>query len=99
MKTVVIAVGKEMLTGKTVNTNLKDISMKLRQIGIDVNRSFVIDDQKEEYFKILDFIDEDLIIFTGGLGPTIDDITREVVYDYFNVDTETYTSVLRTIRH
>ena len=87
MKTVVIAVGKELLTGRTVNLNLRDISMKLKQIGIDVNRSFVIDDIKEEYKKILDFIDEDLIIFTGGLGPTVDDITREVVYEYFGVDT------------
>ena len=59
MKTAIITVGKEVLTGKTINTNLSTISAKLNEIGIDVNRSFVIDDQKEEYIKILDFIDED----------------------------------------
>jgi nicotinamide-nucleotide amidase len=87
MKTAVITVGKEILTGKTVNTNLTTIARKLKSIGIDVSRSFVIDDQKEEYFKILDMVDEDLIIFTGGLGPTVDDISRETVIEYFDVET------------
>ena len=87
MRTAIITVGKEVLTGKTINTNLATISRKLNEIGIDVNRSIVIDDIKEEYYSILDFCDSDLIIFTGGLGPTIDDITRETVIDYFKVET------------
>lgn len=98
MQTVVIAVGKEILTGKTVNTNLKDIALKLKQIGIDVNRSFVIDDIKEEYFKILDNTKEDLIIFTGGLGPTIDDITRETVYEYYKIETHLDIDMLAYIK-
>lgn len=87
MKTAIITVGKEVLTGKTINTNLASISRRLNEIGIDVYRSIVIDDIKEEYYKILDFCDSELIIFTGGLGPTIDDITRETVIDYFEVET------------
>jgi len=98
MKTAIITVGKEVLTGKTVNTNLTTISSKLHEIGIDVNRSFVIDDQKEEYHKILDFIDEDLLFFTGGLGPTVDDITRETVLEYFNVETYVNQDVLKKIK-
>jgi len=98
MKTAIITVGKEVLTGKTINTNLSTISAKLNEIGIDVNRSFVIDDQKEEYIKILDFIDEDLIFFTGGLGPTIDDITRETVLEYFGVETYLDMDILNTIK-
>ena len=98
MKTAIITVGKEVLTGKTVNTNLSTISRALHEIGIDVDRSFVIDDKKEEYIKILDFIDEDLIFFTGGLGPTIDDITRETVLEYFNVDTYMDQDVLKDIK-
>lgn len=98
MRTAVITVGKEVLTGKTVNTNLATISRMLNQIGIDTNRSFVIDDQKEEYYKILDFIDEELIIFTGGLGPTIDDISRETVIDYFGVDASINQEVLKGIK-
>jgi nicotinamide-nucleotide amidase len=95
MKTAIITVGKEVLTGKTINTNLATISRKLNEIGIDVNRSIVIDDIKEEYYSILDFCDSDLIIFTGGLGPTIDDITRETVIDYFKVETYLDKNVLK----
>ncbi len=98
MKVAVIAVGKEVLTGKTVNTNLKHIASNLQTIGIDVTRSFVIDDIKDEYNKILDFVDEDIIIFTGGLGPTIDDITRESVYQYFNQDTYIDEKVIKYIK-
>ncbi len=98
MKTAIITVGKEVLTGKTLNTNLTSISSRLHQIGIDVNRSFVIDDKAEEYYQILDFIDEELIIFTGGLGPTIDDITRETVIDYFGVENYVDQVVLKGIR-
>lgn len=98
MKTVIITVGKEVLTGKTVNTNLTTIARKLNQIGIDVNRSIVIDDIKEEYHRILDFCDANLIIFTGGLGPTIDDITRETVINYFDVETYLDENILREIK-
>jgi nicotinamide-nucleotide amidase len=87
MKTAVVTVGKELLTGRSINTNLRTIAMKLKSIGIDVNRSYVIDDLKKEFKKILDFMDEDLVIFTGGMGPTIDDITRETVIGYFGVET------------
>jgi len=98
MKTAVITVGKEVLTGKTVNTNLATIARKLNEIGIDVNRSIVIDDIKEEYYNILDFCDSELIIFTGGLGPTIDDITRETVIDYFKLETYLDKNILQEIK-
>ena len=98
MKTAIITVGKEVLTGKTINTNLANISRRLNEIGIDVNRSIVIDDIKEEYYSILDFCDSDLIIFTGGLGPTIDDITRETVIDYFKVETYLDKNILKDIK-
>ncbi len=98
MKTAIITVGKEVLTGKTINTNLATISRRLNEIGIDVNRSIVIDDIKEEYYSILDFCDSDLIIFTGGLGPTVDDITRETVIDYFKVETYLDKNILKDIK-
>lgn len=98
MRTLVINVGKEVLTGKTVNTNLTFIARELKQIGIDVSRSFIIDDQVEEYFKVLDIADEDLVIFTGGLGPTIDDITRETVLDYYQKEVYIDKDLLDTIQ-
>lgn len=87
MKTAIITVGKEVLTGKTINTNLATISLALNRVGIDVSRSFVIDDIKEEYDKILSCVDEEILIFTGGLGPTIDDITKESVTGFYNIET------------
>ncbi len=99
MKTAIITVGKEVLTGKTINTNLMHIASSLQSIGIDVNRSFVIDDIKEEYNKILEFVDEDIIFFTGGLGPTIDDITRESTFDYFKMETFLDQDIVDSIKH
>ena len=98
MKVAVVTVGKEILTGKTVNTNLKHIAFQLKEIGIKINRSFVIDDVAQEYTKLLDYVDEECIIFTGGLGPTIDDITRETVLAYFKVETYLDESVLSDIK-
>lgn len=98
MKTIVINVGKEVLTGKTVNTNLTFIANELKSIGIDVNRSFVIDDIREEYYKVLKIIEEEIVIFTGGLGPTVDDITRETVLEYYNCETYLDNDVLDTIK-
>lgn len=99
MKTIIVNVGKEVLTGKTVNTNLTFIAQQLKTIGIDVTRSFVIDDVISEYHKVLNIIDEDIIIFTGGLGPTIDDITRETVLDYYKCETYIDSEMLDTIKH
>ncbi|QMS85386.1 competence/damage-inducible protein A [Candidatus Xianfuyuplasma coldseepsis] len=99
MRTAVVTVGKEILTGRTVNTNLRTIALKLKSIGIDVNRSYVIDDLKKEFKTILDFMTEDLIIFTGGLGPTVDDITRETVINYYGVETYMDQDVLDKIKY
>jgi nicotinamide-nucleotide amidase len=98
MDTVVVTVGKEVLTGKTVNTNLRDIAMMLSTIGLEIKKSFVIDDDIEEYYKILDIIDEELVIFTGGLGPTVDDLTREAVYQYYALETYIDEEVLSKIK-
>ncbi|PAT02454.1 competence/damage-inducible protein A [Candidatus Izimaplasma bacterium ZiA1] len=97
MKSTIITVGKEVLTGKTINTNLSDISQNLRKIGIDVLSSFVIDDVYEEFSRVLDIVHEDIIIFTGGLGPTIDDITKESVCKYFGLELVLYPQVLAKI--
>ena len=97
MKTIVITVGKELLTGRSINTNLATIAQKLLTVGIEIDRSYVIDDDPVEYKHILDNTDADMIIITGGLGPTIDDITKEVVFDYYNVDTIVDEDILEQI--
>lgn len=98
MKTAVVTVGKEILTGRTVNTNLTTIARALQTLSIDVSHSVVIDDTIADFEWLLPLLTQDLIIFTGGLGPTIDDITRETVLSYFGVPTFVDSDILDRIR-
>ena len=81
MKTSIIAVGTELLFGQTVNTNASFLSDKLNHMGFDVMYHFVVGDNPERLrAKIREaFADTDLILLTGGLGPTQDDLTKEIV--------------------
>ena len=86
MRVAVLTIGNELLSGKTVNTNASWISNILSSEGASINRHLTIPDEKEAIIDGLDLLFKskiDLIVCTGGLGPTDDDITREVVFDYF----------------
>ena len=81
MKTSILAVGTELLFGQTVNTNAAFLSEKLNHMGFDVMYHFVVGDNPARLKEKLSeaFIDTDLVILTGGLGPTQDDLTKEMV--------------------
>lgn len=85
MKAEIIAVGTEILLGDIVNTNAQYIAKKLADMGIFVYHQSVVGDNggrlKEAYEKAFDRVD--LVIATGGLGPTKDDITKEMAAEYF----------------
>lgn len=86
MRVAVLTIGNELLSGKTVNTNASWISNILSLEGASINRHLTIPDEKEAIIDGLDLLFKskiDLIVCTGGLGPTDDDITRGVVFDYF----------------
>ena len=88
MKTSIIAVGTELLFGQVVNTNAAYLSENLNHMGFDVMYHFVVGDNpvrlKE---KLADaFADTDLVILTGGLGPTQDDLTKEMVAEYLGAE-------------
>ena len=79
---MILNIGSEVLSGKTINTNAAFIADQLEYLGIDLIRSTIIGDDKititEEVNRFLN--DEiDLMITTGGLGPTHDDFTKEVI--------------------
>lgn len=84
MKASIIAVGTELLFGQTINTNATFISKNLNLMGFDVMYHFVVGDNPNRLKEKIDeaFSDTDLIIFTGGLGPTQDDLTKEIVAEY-----------------
>ena len=90
MKAEIICIGTELLVGDIVNTNSQYISKKLTDIGIDLYYQTTVGDNFDRVKECLEiaFKRADLVITTGGLGPTIDDITKEVVADYFGEELE-----------
>ena len=82
----IITIGDEILIGQIVDTNSTFISKQLIDIGIEVNEILSISDEKSSIFNALDnsLNKFDIVITTGGLGPTNDDITKEVFCEFFN---------------
>ncbi len=81
MRAEIISVGTEILLGDVIDTNASYIAQKLILFGIDLFRKTVVGDNKKRLVRVLRECLKrvDLIIITGGLGPTEDDITKEVV--------------------
>ena len=99
MKVSIIAVGTELLFGQTVNTNATYLSENLNHMGFDVMYHFVVGDNPERLKEKLSeaFIDTDLVILTGGLGPTQDDLTKEMVGEYFGLEMQLHEPSLKAI--
>ncbi len=89
MKAVILNIGDEVLSGKTINTNSSFLATSLDKLGISVERVVVVGDNKEDIAKeILEFKNSkyDILISTGGLGPTHDDLSKEVIFDTLGYD-------------
>ena len=82
----IITIGDELLIGQTVDTNSAFIAAELNKIGIWVKRRVAVGDVKKEILETLKSQSRDcqLIIITGGLGPTGDDITKPALCEYFD---------------
>ncbi len=100
MKAEIITIGDELLIGQVVDTNAAWIANKLNLIGIDVDRIISISDKKEAIFKALDQVNEDtqLVLLTGGLGPTNDDYTKKALAEYFGAKLVLNNDVLNNIK-
>lgn len=87
MNSEIIAVGTELLHGDIANTNAQYISKELAKIGIDVYYHTVVGDNRARIKNIFEIASNraDIIICTGGLGPTKDDITKEVLAEYLDL--------------
>ncbi len=90
MKCEVISIGDELLIGQTVNTNATWIGEKLNNFGFTMAYGAVISDNKDDIISALINAANrsDVIIITGGLGPTKDDITKHTLTEYFNTSLE-----------
>lgn len=80
----IIATGSEVTSGQVVNSNASWIAQKLLEFNFEVHRHVAIDDNAERILETLKSAhkDADLVIVTGGLGPTTDDLTRKIVADW-----------------
>lgn len=86
MKAEILCVGTEILLGDILNTNAQYLSKKLASLGINVYHQTVVGDNNErlkEAYKLA-FSRADIVISTGGLGPTKDDLTKEIGSSFFN---------------
>src|SRR4051812_49147100 len=81
----IITIGDELLIGQTIDTNSAWIAQRLNDLGIEVCRRVAIADNADDIRKALDeeLSKASLILITGGLGPTSDDITKPVLCEYF----------------
>ncbi|MDX1653180.1 MAG: CinA family nicotinamide mononucleotide deamidase-related protein [Brumimicrobium sp.] len=86
MKVGIITIGDELLIGQTINTNASWIGQELTKNGLAIYRSVTIRDHRQDILESLgDLIHKaEIIIITGGLGPTKDDITKQTLCEFFN---------------
>ena len=88
MKAEIIAVGTEILTGQIVNTNAQFLSEKLAEIGVDVYFQTAVGDNEARLLSLLEIAQNrsNLVILTGGLGPTEDDLTKQTLAKFLGRD-------------
>ena len=85
MKTTIVNIGDELLIGQVVNTNASTMAKMLTGAGMAVARTVVVGDDRDAIWNAVDegMKSSDIVLVTGGLGPTKDDITKKLLCDYF----------------
>lgn len=88
-KATLITIGDEILIGQIIDTNGAWIGQQLTDLGLDINLKLSVGDSFKEIVRGLQWAAEksQLVIVTGGLGPTRDDVTKSAIGDFFGVDT------------
>ena len=81
MKASILAIGTEITTGQIVNKNASTLSAKLKTFGVDVTFHLTVPDNRQLIMDALHFAENqsELLFVTGGLGPTSDDFTRDLI--------------------
>lgn len=96
----IISVGNELLNGRTVDTNAAYLGAELLSVNLQVTRHWTVPDDVDAIVEALDLCGKscDLVLVTGGLGPTDDDVTRQALAEFLGVDLEVREEVLAQIR-
>ena len=100
MNAHIITIGDEILIGQTLNTNAAFIGSRLIDLNININKTSVVGDIEVDILNEFDgcFRLNDLVVVTGGLGPTHDDITLQCVVKFFNTELVLNEDVLQDIK-
>lgn len=100
MQCQIISIGNELLIGDTVNTNASWLGQVLTEAGVEVTQIHTIGDDLRTMTEVLEvaLASVDLVITTGGLGPTHDDITKKVVTEFFGCNLVVDESILEFIK-
>src|SRR5258708_36143840 len=95
----VLIIGDEILSGRTQDTNLRDIARYLGVHGVDLAEARTVPDVHEEIIAALDALRTryDYVITTGGIGPTHDDITADAVAAAFGVERDEHPGIIETL--
>lgn len=83
MKATIINIGDEILIGQINNTNAQWLAKQLHNLGVEVKKMLSISDKPDEIKNSLSSADTDFVIVTGGLGPTLDDLTKQSITEFF----------------
>ena len=99
MKAAIITIGDELLIGQTIDTNSAWMGAELSKSGFDVYRITSIHDRREDIIYALNEAAGkiDVVLITGGLGPTSDDITKQTLCEFFNTHLVINQEVLKMI--
>lgn len=98
MRVVVINTGTELLLGDVLNTHLNFIAREIFPLGLRIERQITVPDGNAIRDAIGEWLEQAEVIFvTGGLGPTTDDITREVTADLLGLKLQHNPAILRAI--
>ena len=99
MKAAIVTIGDEILIGQIVDTNSGFIAKSLDRIGVEVYEMLSVSDSREHILNTFSKLQNkvDIVIITGGLGPTKDDITKKTFCDYFEDELVVNTAVLKHV--
>lgn len=88
MKAIILTIGDEILIGQIVDTNSAWLGQRINEIGVDIIEKIAIGDDHGLILSSIDYSlsNADLVLMTGGLGPTKDDITKHAIAEYFKVE-------------
>jgi nicotinamide-nucleotide amidase len=100
MQVEIISIGDELLIGQTINTNASWMGQELSRRGAFVTRVVTISDKESAIYSAIDegLKHADVVLVTGGLGPTKDDITKKVIADYFEDELYIHEDTLNQVK-